>query len=215
MYMKSNQSRSMPFLLKVFIQIVFILYAFSILFVVYYMVSNGLKTQTDYALSTILPGATIEWYNIYDVLFNYGLGKAFINSFFYGTTTVILTLLLSSFAAYAFTMFKFPGKNVIYWGIIATMYMSASVLIIPLYLQYVDLGLNNTAGGMIILYTGTRIAFTTFMLTTYFRDISPNMFEAARIDGCGDIKMLFKTDASAFKTNFGYFGYSQFCVGME
>ena len=189
--MNSQGLKNTPLALRLLVQVIFILYAFSILFVIYYMVVNGSKTQADYAVSRILPGSTFEWRNYYDVWVKHGLGAAFMNSFAYSTISVLCTLLFSSLAAFAFSLLEFPGRTILYWIILITMYMSAITLIIPLYLQFISLGLNNSPAGLIILYTGTRLAFSIFLLTTYFNSLSREMFEAARIDGCGDMRILF------------------------
>lgn len=189
--MNVDQSRVIPLYFRILIQLVFLLAALSVLFVFYYLVSNGLKTDTQFADSQFLITG-LNFKNYVYVWQKSGLYISFLNSLMYAVVTVFFTLLLGSLAGFAFAVMKFRFKAVIFRLIIATMFMSSMSLIVPLYLQWIKLHLTNSFWGMIVIYTGTGLAFAIFMMTTFFRGVPRDLGEAARIDGCSGLGILFR-----------------------
>ena len=189
--MIENQNKRIPLPVRVIVQILFILESFTIIFAIYYLVSNGLKTDKEFAHSAILPGS-VNPGNFIRVWVGGGVGQAFRNSLFYAFAAVAVDILLGSLAAFSFDVFKFKFKKLIFRVIISTMYMAPMTLIIPLYLQMISLKLNNRVLGIIIIYSGTSLAFAIFMLTTFFRGIPRELVEAAAIDGAGGPYILFR-----------------------
>jgi multiple sugar transport system permease protein len=64
------------------------------------------------------------------------------------------------------------------------------IIVIPLYLQFVKLGMLNEYLGVIIIYAGLRLAFSVFLLTTFFKGIPIEVMEAADMDGCTKLGVL-------------------------
>lgn len=177
-------------LIKILVQIIFVIFSITILFALYYLVVNALKTEQEFAESQFTLPSSLNFDNIIRVWTSGGIGIAVKNSFILGISTVVITTIFGALAAYAFAYLKFRLKRVLYITIISTMYFSPMILVLPLFLQFVRMGLNNTYIGAITIYTALRLAFSIFLLTTYFRGIPIEVIEAATIDGSSRLGIL-------------------------
>jgi len=98
-------------------------------------------------------------------------------------------LLFSVFAAYAFARLDFPGRDGLFWVYLATLMLPQAVTIIPLYLMMTEAGLRNTFWALVLPQVfGSPYAI--FLLREYFRGIPGELLDAARLDGCGTLRIL-------------------------
>lgn len=111
-------------------------------------------------------------------------GLAFFNSAIVACCATVLTVLLSATLAFAFARYRFPGRNVLFYGMLATMTVPGIVLIIPQFVLASRLGLTNNRLGLILVYSA-GMAFGVYMLKGFFEEISQELFDAAAIDGSG------------------------------
>ncbi len=99
-------------------------------------------------------------------------------------------LFLNALAGYAFGKFKFPGKNVLFYTVLATMMIPSQVTMIPVYLILNVMNLTNTMLG--IALPGLISAFGIFLFRQFMEGIPMELIEAARLDGAGEYKIFFK-----------------------
>lgn len=107
----------------------------------------------------------------------------FLNSVLVAGTGTVCYLLLTSMAAYAFSRLQFPGRNVLFFIVIATLIIPGQVTIIPVFLLLQKLHWFNTYYALIV--PGLAGAFGVFLLRQFFLTIPKELEEAALIDGCG------------------------------
>ena len=172
-------------------QIFFVIFAFSILFTLYYLVSNSFKTNSEWAKDQFGLPHTLAMENFTTVWKDGGIGRAFLNTTFLSTVTVGVTLLFASLAGYSLAIMRFRWSKILLFMFIAMMYISPMSLIIPLFIQMVSLHGVDNLYSMVVIYSGLNICFAIFLLTTYFKAVPKSIIDAARIDGCGDVRMLF------------------------
>lgn len=104
------------------------------------------------------------------------------NSFIITMTVVIGQVFTASLAGYAFARLKFPGRNLIFWIVLATLMIPGQATLIPVFILVTRvLGLGDTLGALIVPSLAT--AFGTFLLRQYFLQIPDDYEEAAMIDG--------------------------------
>ena len=113
---------------------------------------------------------------------NFGL--AFFNSVVVACCATAITVLLSATLAFAFARYQFPGRTILFYGMLATMTVPGIVLIIPQFVLASRLGLTNNRLGLILVYAA-GMAFGVYMLKGFFEEIPQELFDAAAIDGCG------------------------------
>ncbi|GCE05956.1 sn-glycerol-3-phosphate transport system permease protein UgpE [Dictyobacter aurantiacus] len=114
-------------------------------------------------------------------------GQAFFNSAIVASSATLLSVLLSATLSFAFARYQFPGRNILFYGMLATMTVPGIVLIIPQFVLASRLGLTNNRLGLIVVY-GAGMAFGVYMLKGFFEEIPQELFDAAAIDGCGILR---------------------------
>ncbi len=112
------------------------------------------------------------------------LSKFYMNSIFVSGSRVLITLFTSSLAGYIFAKFRFPGKNLYFSLVLATLMIPFPVVMIPVYLILVKLHLINSLWGLII--PSMVDAFGIFLMRQFIESIPSEMLEAARIDGASE-----------------------------
>lgn len=93
-------------------------------------------------------------------------------------------------AAYAFSRFEFRGRQHVLFGILLFQMISPVIIVIPMYSVMSTLGLMNTHLGLILLYVGLQVPFSTWLLKSYFDTIPDQLDDAARVDGCSRLQTL-------------------------
>lgn len=116
--------------------------------------------------------------------------RYFVNSVIIAGVTVVSVLLTSSLAGYAFAKFSFPGKNVLFYLVLATLMIPFQVRVIPLYVLTSDLHLLNTYLGMVL--PSLVDAFGIFLMRQFLQAIPSELIEVARVDGAGELRIFFR-----------------------
>lgn len=116
--------------------------------------------------------------------------RFFLNSVIVACSTTVLQILVCALAAYGFARIRFVGREPIFMLFLGTMMIPKYILIIPLYLIMGQLNLINTYGGLIL--PGIVSAFSIFLLRQFFLNIPIDLDEAAIIDGCNKLQILFR-----------------------
>jgi multiple sugar transport system permease protein len=111
------------------------------------------------------------------------------NSVVISLLTIIGTVLSSSIVAYAFGCLEWPGRNTIFIFIIATMMLPLQVIMIPLFIMFKELGWLNTIKPLTIPAFFGGGAFNIFLLRQFFLSIPKSLLDAARIDGCSELRI--------------------------
>ncbi len=107
-----------------------------------------------------------------------------LNSAFTSIVGTITTLFFCSLAGYAFAKFRFPGRNVLFYFVIATMMISPEAGAVPLFVIMRRVGLVNSLWSLVIPRMATAIGI--FYLRQYMLDIPDAIIDSARIDGSSE-----------------------------
>ncbi|MBX3013662.1 MAG: carbohydrate ABC transporter permease [Caldilineaceae bacterium] len=157
-----------------------------------WMLSTSLKTRAQ--LYTFPP----EWvpapidFQSYRILFNpLPFDTFFLNSTFVAVLSTFGTLLACSLAAYAFARLRFPGREVLFGLLLATMMIPGQVLLLPLFILYKNIGWLNTLYPLWVpsFFGG---AFGTFLLRQFFLTLPSELTDAAKIDGCSHLGIYWR-----------------------
>ncbi len=114
--------------------------------------------------------------------------RYFINTLFVSFSVVFGVLITGSLAAYAFATMRFKGRDFIFYLFISMMMVPQPVYLIPSYVLLNHLGWIDTYNALIIPWIAN--IFTIFLLRQQFKTIPDELFDAARIDGCGRFRTL-------------------------
>ncbi|MDB5857945.1 MAG: carbohydrate transporter rane protein 2, family [Ramlibacter sp.] len=105
------------------------------------------------------------------------------NSLLVGFGSTLLSVVLGTLAAYAFSRFRVPGKDDWLFFILSTRMMPPIAVAIPIYLMFRQLGLNDTHLGLILLYTVVNLSLAVWLLKGFMDEIPREYEEAAMVDG--------------------------------
>lgn len=107
-----------------------------------------------------------------------------LNSLVVGVAAATAVTLSSALVAFGFARFRFPGREVLFGLVLATMMLPAAVTLIPTYLIWNQIGL---ATSQVPLWAGNLFgsAFYILLLRQFFQGLPRELFEAAQVDGCG------------------------------
>lgn len=109
--------------------------------------------------------------------------RQLLNSIILSAATTVIGVILACTAGYAFSRFRFPGRNVGMASLLITQMFPGVVMAIPLYILLDEVGLLNSLTGLVLVYSTSSIPFCVWMLKGYFDTIPRDLEEAAIMDG--------------------------------
>jgi multiple sugar transport system permease protein len=164
----------------------------AIAFPIYWMVTISLKIPRDiYRTASLWPRLVTS--DNYRVLIE---EKDFLtnikNSLIVAGSVTIVSVIISSFAAYSIVRFKYRFKGVVGRAILFAYLTPVSLLFIPLSIIIARLNLGNSLLGLVIVYLTFSIPLSTWLLSGYFRGVPAELEEQAMVDGSGRLGALFR-----------------------
>ena len=176
---------------KVLVYAFLMLMALIVLFPFYWMISSSLKSLTEYKLSvpTFWPKQVI-WSNYAEAFTTANLGKLFMNTAYVGVVSTILSLVITVLSAFAFARLEFKGKDTMFGALLATMMIPGELFTITNYATVNNLGWMNKFIVLIIPFLVS--VFYIYLLRQNFMQIPNELYLAAKVDGCADLKYLWK-----------------------
>lgn len=119
-------------------------------------------------------------------------GRMFLNGSIITVSTIILTVITSSFAAFCFSYYSFKLKEFLFVLILLVFMVPQALLLIPMFQILKTLKLLNTYLGIILTLTTIQIPLSTMMLRSFFEELSTEIKDAARIDGSSDFNFYLR-----------------------
>ena len=116
--------------------------------------------------------------------------RYFLNTVILVTMVLVAQLVLVTLAAYAFARFEFPGRNVLFALVLVQLMIMPDVLIVENYRTMTTLGLKDTILAIGLPYMAS--AFGIFLLRQTFKTVPRELDEAARVEGCTPLQVLWK-----------------------
>jgi ABC-type glycerol-3-phosphate transport system permease component len=157
-----------------------------------FMILTALKSQDEYTFNKVGLPATLVLENFRAVVFDNDIFAWMANSAILAGGAVLLSTAVSCLGAYAIARMEFPGRMLLLAVNTALMAVPPVVMIVPLFVLYTRLDLISTYQGAIVIYAGLVTPFSVYLLTTFFRTLPKELFEAARMDGAGDFRILWR-----------------------
>jgi ABC-type glycerol-3-phosphate transport system permease component len=147
-----------------------------------WMITATLVPESDISSFSIIP-STISL-NSYTQMFDkIPIGRALLNSILVASSVTIGVLVFGSMVGYALSRLEFKGRNLIFYIIIFTMTLPFQITLIPQYIIMVKLGW---------VEPYLMNALSIIMFRQYFKSIPQDLIDAARIDGCNELTIIFR-----------------------
>jgi raffinose/stachyose/melibiose transport system permease protein len=155
-----------------------------------YVVFTSLRTQAGFLLGTPwLPPSTPTLENFWSVLQN-GFLQYFLNSVIVAVASVALIIVCATPAAYVIVRSRLRAARWMFQLFLIGLAIPVQAAIIPIFVLVAHMGLYNTLAGMIFPFVAFGLPFTLLILVNFIRDIPRELFDSMRIDGVGEIQML-------------------------
>jgi raffinose/stachyose/melibiose transport system permease protein len=130
--------------------------------------------------------------NYREVWLRVDFGRAFANSLLITAGAVAVLTLVGALAGFAFARYRFPGQRLL-WGLfLAGLFLPIHACLIPLYRGEALLGIGRSGWSQLYLaavYVAFNLSFTIYLLHRFFRQLPPELDEAARVDGCSGLRL--------------------------
>lgn len=167
---------------------VLILFLFCLFLPFYIMIVMSFKDQTQALQNFWLPTFPLKLDNYVSAWES--ISMYYVNSFKISILTVAGIILVSVFAGYSFAKYKYRFKEQLYFGVIAFTMIPTGLILIPMYLNILQFGLNNNSFGVILPRIATGAVMATMLTRGHFETIPDSIFESARIEGAGELTIL-------------------------
>ena len=162
-----------------------------LLFPFFVMISTMLKSSDEvYATPPYWIPKRVALRNFIDLWTQQPFARYFLSSFIIAGGTTLLTTFFCVPAAYAVARFRFTGKKFLLYMYLVVQMFSPIIVVISLFKIISRIGLLDTYLGLILVNTVFTLAFTTWMLSGYFKTIPVDIEEAALIDGCSRMQAI-------------------------
>lgn len=183
--MRSKLSRSILYWIILAPLVVIILFPFAVMFV------TAIRPRDElFVYPPTWSFSEFRWENFSEMWVKTNFGGALLNSLYVSISATALALVLSIPAAYAMSRYRFAGKGLYKNFLLMTQMMSPIVLVLGLYRLMIMLGLVSDLNSLVIIYAAFNMAFTIWMLQSYFNSIPRDLEEAAWMDGASHLTSL-------------------------
>ena len=165
--------------------------ALIIVFPFYWMIISSLKSTPEYRLAvpTLFP-KEIMWGNYAEAFTAANLGRLFLNTVIVGVVSTVLSLVITVLSAFAFARLEFKGKNTLFAALLATMMIPGELFTITNYVTVTKFGWIDRYVVLIVPFLVS--VFYIYLLRQNFMQIPNELYLAAKVDGTGDFKYLWK-----------------------
>jgi multiple sugar transport system permease protein len=162
------------------------------LFPFYYMLIGSLQSDPDTGLSGLVPKpGNLTLHNYQQIDGAISLGRTLVNSGVFTGGVLLGTVVFGLLAGYALAVLEFRGKGAVFASVMLILVVPFQLLTVPLYVLIVrDYGLADSYLGMILPFAINSTA--VFIFRQFFLQLPRELFEAARIDGAGELSILWR-----------------------
>lgn len=177
---------------KFFVNAVLLLFSASCVFPILWMINAALKTNKEFMQDSMSLTAHLNFQNFIDAVQASGFLKCFLNSAFLGGVNVILTVVCALVVGFFISRYNFRFKKAVYFLFVSGMVIPMLSLLIPVFIQFKELGMLNHRWTLILPYLAFSLPFSIMLTENYIRTIPVELDEAAFMEGCSTFKLLTK-----------------------
>jgi ABC-type glycerol-3-phosphate transport system permease component len=149
-----------------------------------WMVSAAFKTQLGvFSGGAGLIPQPLELGNFARAWKSAGFSVLLFNTVFYATASATIEVIKSSTCGYVLARYEFPGRRLLYWLVVATLFVPLATVLLPQFLLVERLGLLNTRAGVVLGQSSGAGALYVLLFVHFFRRIPQDLFDSANLDG--------------------------------
>ena len=153
---------------------------------------SSLKTQSELATSPLSFPTSLRWSNFATAWEQANMGAGLLNSLIVVVGTVAGVCVIAGCAAYAMARLDLPGSGTFITYLLVSSSLPTQMFLVPLFYLWTKLNLYDSLFGLIVIYWGLFSPFATLLLRSFMITIPREFEEAARMDGAGELRVLFQ-----------------------
>ena len=161
------------------------LFSLSTILPLLFMAATAFRTQADWDRNKIGLPTTASLGAFERAWTGANIDVYFRNSLIVTLGAVALSVICATLAGYSFSKIPWRLRAPVYYFVLCWIAIPPLLLMVPIYVEMVQLGLLDTYGSVILLYTALNLPFNVYLMTAFFRSLPDELIEAARIDGAG------------------------------
>ncbi len=160
-----------------------------------FVLLTSFKTTSEFYTNIWMLPQRFEWENYATSWIDAQVGKYFVSSLIIVGISVAVSLVLGAMAGYALARLHVPYAGLILFLFLATTFLPAEMIVMPLYIMLSKIKLVGTYYSLIIPYIGWSLPMTIYIFQSFFKSLPSELLEAARMDGCTEVKAFTKVTA--------------------
>jgi raffinose/stachyose/melibiose transport system permease protein len=160
------------------------------LYPIFFMATTAFKDRAQYLENQFDLPWPLYFGNFSEAFRGGTFARWFMNSTILTTGSVVLCTICAALAAFAVARMRFRGRDVFLSINVALMVVPPVVMLIPLFILFVDFSLVSTYHGTILIYAGLTMPFSIYLLSNFFRSIPRELIESALTDGASNLRVL-------------------------
>lgn len=176
---------------KGLINVVLLFFSLSCIFPVIWMIYSSFKTNKEFNNNILSLPSKLRLDNYISAWVRSHFGIYVQNSFLYAIISMAIILVITFVIGYFISRYKFPGRNVVYILFLFGMLVPIHSLLVPIFIQFRNLGLYDKRITLIFPYVGFGLPFAIFLIESYIKGIPKELEEAAFIDGSSLFRTMF------------------------
>ncbi len=157
-----------------------------------FMAFTAFRTQTDWDNAKIGLPTTFSLGAFERAWTGASIGIFFRNSAIVTSGTIVLTVVCSTLAGYSFAKIRWRPRGIVYFFVLAWIAIPPLLLMVPIYVEIVQLGLLDTYWSVILLYTALNLPFNVYLMSAFFRSLPDELMEAGTMDGASIHRIFFR-----------------------
>lgn len=155
-----------------------------------WMVSGSLKDPREIVQSSALLPANPTFDAYVEVWTRLDFLQYFANSTLVTAVSIVLALAVYSMAGYAFAVLRFPGRELLFYGFLALLFVPGVTVMLPQILLNKSLGILGTHWGLILPFVNGTAPLAVLLLRNFFAEVPSQLRDAANIDGAGEWRIF-------------------------
>ena len=171
--------------------VILVFFALFVLVPILWMVSTAFKSEAQtYSPTPIWIPSPVTLDSFKKFFGLYSFGRMTVNSLIACLGSMVICVACACLSGYGVTRFRFKGKKSFLGFLLVTQMFPSVMLVVPFYAVLTRYHLTNSLLGLIIVYAATNVAFSTHLMTSYFKSIPLDLDEAARVDGASNFTIF-------------------------
>ncbi|MEG0048982.1 MAG: carbohydrate ABC transporter permease [Clostridia bacterium] len=173
----------------ILMQLCMFTYVLLIVYPLFNMIMSSFKSTRDIMKSPFSLPESFDFSNYVTVWVDKGFGRYFVNSLAFTGVSMVFVILFGSMAAFGISRYTFRGNTLLYMVFLSGIMLPLKAAIIPLFQIVKSLSLMDSPLSVIFIFIAMGLPSTVFILSGFMRTIPQALEQAARIDGCSDLRI--------------------------